>query len=62
MRPRHDRSIAGVCSGFAKYLSVDVTLIRLIAILLLFTGGGFFLYIAAWLIMPEEPYENGRYE
>jgi phage shock protein C len=34
-RPREGRKIAGVCAGFARYLNVDVTLVRLIAIVLL---------------------------
>ncbi len=54
MRSRTERSIAGVCGGFAKYLNVDVTAIRLLAIFLLLTGSGFFLYLAAWALMPEE--------
>jgi phage shock protein C len=55
MRPRLDRKIAGVCSGFAEYFDLDVTLIRLVAVLL-----GIFAfplaeigYVIAWIIMPE---------
>jgi len=48
--------IAGVCSGLANYLSVDVTIIRLVFVLLLFTmTGGFWIYIALWIIVPIEP-------
>lgn len=63
-----DQKIAGVCSGFAKYLNVDVTIIRLIWALLFFCGGtGFIAYIVCALVMPEGPdepqdYQNVDYE
>ena len=31
---KHDKKIAGVCSGFAHYLDVDVTLVRIIWLML----------------------------
>ncbi len=58
MRPRHNRTIAGVCSGFAEYLDLDVTLVRLLwAIVTVLSGilPGVVAYIAGWIIMPEEP-------
>ena len=30
VRPMRDKKIAGVCAGFADYLGVDVTLVRII--------------------------------
>jgi phage shock protein C len=56
-RPREDRKIAGVCAGFARYLGVDVTLIRVIALILLFCPPttGLIAYIVAWIIMPNDP-------
>jgi phage shock protein C len=53
-RSRRDRKIAGVCGGIAEYLDVDPTLIRLIAVIALFCGAGFFAYIVAWIVLPEE--------
>lgn len=48
-----DKKLSGVCSGYASYFGVDVTVVRLIfAILLLFVGGGFWLYIISLLFMP----------
>ncbi len=48
-----DKKISGVCSGYAEYFGVDVTVVRLIfAILLLFVGGGLLLYIVSLLFMP----------
>ncbi len=53
-----DKKIAGVCSGFAQYLDVDVTLVRLAVVAgTLFSGGiGLLAYIAAWIIMPSDRY------
>lgn len=55
-RSRNDKKLAGVCAGLAKYLNMDVTVIRLIMVLLtLFVGGGLIAYIVCALIIPEEP-------
>ena len=55
-RSRTDKKICGVCGGLAKYLNMDVTVVRLLAVLLtLFVGGGLIAYIVAALVMPEEP-------
>lgn len=55
-RSKTDRKIAGVCGGLAQYLNVDVTIVRLIAVLLLVLGtGGFWAYIICMLVIPEEP-------
>lgn len=55
-RPREGRFLAGVALGMANYVKVDVVVMRLIWVLLLIPGGfpGLVLYLAAWLIMPEE--------
>jgi len=50
-----DRMLAGVASGLARYLSADVTLVRVaIAAACLLTGAGPALYIAAWLLIPAD--------
>ena len=53
--------ISGVCLGFARYFGLDVTLLRIAAVLLLFaTGGGMILvYLALMLLMPYAPLERG---
>ena len=54
-RSGDDRMLAGVAGGIARYLNADVTLVRVItAALALFTGAGAALYIAAWLLIPED--------
>ena len=54
-RSADDRMLAGVAGGMARYLDVDVTLVRvIIAALVLLNGAGLALYIAAWLLIPED--------
>lgn len=49
------KQLCGVCTGFARYFSIDVTLVRLIFVLLALTTSGILAYIVCALIMPEEP-------
>ena len=54
-RSRSDRMIAGVCGGVGRALNIDPVLIRVvIAVLTIAGGAGIPIYIAAWLLMPEE--------
>ncbi|HUJ95111.1 MAG TPA: PspC domain-containing protein [Terriglobales bacterium] len=56
LRPRAGRKIAGVCAGFAEYFDLDVTLVRLVWLIVgICTGVGLLAYPIAWIIMPEEP-------
>lgn len=54
MRSRDDAVIAGVAGGIARYLGVDSVIVRLIFVMLVFTGVGVFLYPVLWIIMPLE--------
>jgi phage shock protein PspC (stress-responsive transcriptional regulator) len=54
-RPTDDRVIAGVCSGIARRFGLDATLVRVIFVLsMLLPGPQFLIYIAAWILIPEE--------
>jgi phage shock protein PspC (stress-responsive transcriptional regulator) len=54
-RSRDDRVIAGVCGGLARYLNVDPVIVRVTAVALVFAGGaGLFLYLAAFLLVPND--------
>jgi phage shock protein C len=56
VRPRSDRKIAGVCAGLAEYFDLDVSLVRLVLLVVaIMTGVGFLAYLIAWIVMPEEP-------
>src|SRR5579864_9312734 len=54
---REGAKIAGVCAGFARYLEVDVTLVRVLWVL--FTiwppGVGLIAYLVCWMVMPKDP-------
>jgi phage shock protein C len=56
-RSTRDGKIAGVCAGFAKHFGLDVTLVRIIWLILtvwplpLF---GIVAYIVAWIVMPKD--------
>ncbi|MCX2953256.1 MULTISPECIES: PspC domain-containing protein [Lentzea] len=55
-RSRSDKMLAGVCGGVAKMIGVDAAILRiiLVAATLLGFGTGALLYVAAWILMPEE--------
>jgi phage shock protein PspC (stress-responsive transcriptional regulator) len=54
-RSADGKMLAGVASGIARYFGADVTLVRvIIAALTLLNGVGVALYIAAWLLIPED--------
>lgn len=56
VRPKEGRRIAGVAAGLANYFDVDVTLVRIIWVILLLPGGlpGFVPYVICWLMIPGE--------
>lgn len=54
-RPFEGRRLAGVCAGFAEYLDLDVTLIRILWLIAVFCfGTGFLAYIVAAIVIPNE--------
>ncbi|GGS21826.1 hypothetical protein GCM10010171_13270 [Actinokineospora fastidiosa] len=55
-RSRSDRMVAGVCGGVARLLGMDAALVRILLVgaTLLGFGTGAVIYLACWLIMPEE--------
>jgi len=54
-RPFNDRMLAGVASGVARYFGLDVTVVRIIfAVLAVVGGAGLPLYVAGWLLIPDE--------
>jgi phage shock protein C len=55
-RSRDERMLGGVCGGLGEYLNTDPTIIRILFVIItLFGFAGVFLYLAMWLIVPEEP-------
>ena len=55
-RDMDNKMIAGVCAGLAEYFNMDVTVVRIITVLLALTaGGGLLAYILAAIIIPPKP-------
>jgi phage shock protein C len=55
-RSRTDRMLGGVCGGLAQYFNMDATLIRVLFVVLTVLGGaGPLIYVAMWIIVPNEP-------
>ena len=53
VRPTEGRMFAGVCAGVAKRWDLDVTLVRIVTVVLtLLSGVGLVAYVAAWLLTP----------
>ena len=62
-RPRDGRMIAGVCAGLARRFDLNVTLVRVLAVLsCLLPGPQFVVYLILWIMIPnEEKYAAHRY-
>ena len=55
-RVNEGKMISGVCMGISEYLDIDVTLIRLLWVILSCVyGSGLLIYILANIIMPIKP-------
>jgi phage shock protein PspC (stress-responsive transcriptional regulator) len=58
-RPKDDRWLGGVASGLGAYFDLSPTIYRIAFVALALAGGtGVLLYIAAWLVIPEEGAED----
>ena len=57
-RSRRDDMICGVCGGIAEYFDIDPTIVRLIAVVLIFGwGSGLLAYLVGAIIIPKNPYQ-----
>lgn len=72
-RPEGGRMLAGVAAGLARYFGIDVTIVRIVLVVLALLGiigsslavagiplylAGIPLYLACWLLIPEEGHEH----
>lgn len=56
-RSVNDRVVAGVCGGIAQWLGWDISLVRILYVLIsLFSAAfpGIIVYLILWVIMPED--------
>jgi len=61
-RPRSDRILLGVCSGFARKLGITSLTSRVIfSVLTVLTGGALIVaYVVAFLLIPQESIEESQ--
>lgn len=55
LRRSHNQMIAGVCAGIADYFEMDVTVVRVIYVLLSVLSAAFpgiLIYVILWLMIP----------
>ncbi|MCB9801329.1 MAG: PspC domain-containing protein [Pseudomonadales bacterium] len=52
--PKNNKVFLGVAAAFANYFKVDVTLVRIVWVLLLLPGGlpGLIPYLLCWILIP----------
>lgn len=55
--------ISGVCAGIAEYLNMDLSLVRVLFVIIsLFTGFPLILYIVFALVLPNKESVMNRYQ
>ena len=53
-----DRILGGVLAGFAEYINADVSIIRVVYVLLSILSAAFpgiLVYVIFWAVVPEKP-------
>ena len=53
----NNRIIAGVCAGLADYIGWDVTLVRVLYLVISILSAGFpgiLVYLIFWIVMPKQ--------
>ncbi|MEE9416438.1 MAG: PspC domain-containing protein [Acidimicrobiales bacterium] len=60
-RPTTDRRLTGVARGVSEYTDIDVTIVRILFVVLtLFGGSGLILYLAGSILIPSEDAGPGK--
>ena len=54
-RVNEGKIFAGICTGFAEYANMDVTLVRVLWVVLALFGAGLILYIILIFVIPMKP-------
>jgi phage shock protein PspC (stress-responsive transcriptional regulator) len=56
-RSRRQKVLAGVCGGLAEWLGWDVTLVRILYVVVSILSAAFpgiLVYVVLWIVMPKE--------
>lgn len=52
-RIRKGRWLGGVCTGLAEYFNIDISLVRILMVILALADGvGLLFYLIAWIVIP----------
>lgn len=54
-RVNEGKMLAGICAGFAEYANMDVTIVRVLWVVLSLFGAGLILYIILIFVIPVKP-------
>ena len=54
-RVNEGKMLAGICAGFAEYANMDVTVVRVLWVVLSLFGAGLILYIILIFVIPVKP-------
>lgn len=55
-RSKTQKMLGGVCGGIAEYTQIDVTIVRIVAVLLVLgPGPGLLAYGILWIVIPTQP-------
>lgn len=56
-RRADEKMLAGVCGGWAHFLGVDATILRILFVVatILSIGMPILIYVACWILMPKDP-------
>ncbi len=58
-RSKKNSVIAGVCGGLAEYFDIDPTIVRIVAVILIFASGiGLLAYLISWIVIPQRTEER----
>ena len=57
-RVNEGKIFAGICTGFAEYANMDLTVVRVLWVVLSLFGAGLILYIILIFIIPMKPENN----
>lgn len=60
VRSTSDKYLGGVCGGIAKAYGLDVSMVRVVTVLLaMFTQIGWIAYIVLWAVLPTDQGRTG---
>lgn len=60
-RNQNEEIIGGVAAGIGDYVGIDTWIIRIIFLILLFSGSGLLIYLIMWIAIPKDTNQKTNY-